>query len=94
VLGKHLQAGPGGEDIGAYLFQRTVPREHLGAAAAAALLGVWRDKIVVSQAPLPRDFIRVLLDAEAGGVFRTCTRPTLKRRKTQIGPFARAEGRG
>ena len=29
MLGKHLQAGPGGEDIGAYLFQRIVPRERL-----------------------------------------------------------------
>ena len=66
MLGKHVQAGgPQGEEIGAYLFKRALPLEYLDAAAGAHLLGVWRDKIVVSQAALPRDIVRVLLDAEA-----------------------------
>lgn len=66
VLGKHVHAsGSAAEEIGAYLFRRSLPDEYLDAQASAKLLGVWRDKIVVSQAALPRDFIRVLLDAEA-----------------------------
>ena len=55
-------------------FKSNVRRYNLGAAAAAALLGVWREKIVVSQAALPRDLIRVLLDAEAGVCQTQCRR--------------------
>ena len=74
VLGKHVQAAGGlhggcgggeGEEIGAYVFKRSLPTEYLDAVAAATLLGAWRDKIIVSQSVLSRDIVRVLLDAEA-----------------------------
>lgn len=68
VLGKHLQAAAGGaqsEEIGAYLFKRTLPLEYLDAAAVADLFGAWREKIVVSHSALSRDVVRVLLDAQA-----------------------------
>jgi hypothetical protein len=66
VLGKHVQAGdgPGGE-IGAYLFRRWSPAERLDVDAGAGMLGVWRDKIVVSRAALPEEMVVMLLDAEA-----------------------------
>ena len=66
VLGKHVQAGdgPGGE-IGAYLFRRWLPAERLDADAGAGMLGVWRDKIVVSRGALPEEMVVMLLDAEA-----------------------------
>jgi hypothetical protein len=77
LLGEHVQripasagapssgAGGSASDVGAYVFRKYAPFERLDASACAAALGVWREKIIVSVAPMDARIIETILDAEA-----------------------------
>ena len=67
-IGKHLQSDYSDGQLGAYLFKRTIPLEYLSDHTVSKLIGMWNDKIVVSQASVGNDLLEALLDAGAKAV--------------------------
>jgi hypothetical protein len=67
-IGKHLQADSNDGQLGAYLFKRTIPLEYLSDYTASKLIGMWKDKIIVSQASIGADLLEALLDAGAKAI--------------------------
>lgn len=61
---------PGGEEVGAFVFRRTVPSAFLSAEDVRNMVGAWRDRIVVSSRfALTQSVIEALLDGGAKAVF-------------------------
>lgn len=61
---------PGGEEVGAFVFRRTVPTAFVTADDVRNMVGAWRDRIVVSSRfALTQSIIEALLDGGAKAVF-------------------------
>lgn len=67
-IGKHLQSDSNDGQLGAYLFKRTIPMEYLSEYTASELIGMWNDKIIVSQASISAELVEALLDAGAKAI--------------------------
>ena len=63
-----MQADSNDGQLGAYLFKRTIPMEYLSDYTASELIGMWNDKIIVSQASISAELVEALLDAGAKAI--------------------------
>lgn len=69
-IGRQTQVLADEQEVGAYLFQRTLPSTHLNAEDARWMVGAWRDRIVICTGKYgpPAPLVKAFLDAGAKAV--------------------------
>ncbi|XP_004295255.1 PREDICTED: phospholipase A I isoform X4 [Fragaria vesca subsp. vesca] len=81
-MGRQTQVMEDGQEIGAYLFRRTVPSIHLTPDDVRWMVGAWRDRIIIctgTNGPTPT-LIKAFLDSGAKAVISSSIQP----QKTQL----------
>ncbi|XP_022139959.1 phospholipase A I isoform X2 [Momordica charantia] len=76
-IGRQTQVMEDNQEIGAYLFRRTVPSLHLSPDDVRWMVGAWRDRIIFctgTYGPIPA-LIRAFLDSGAKAVICSSTEP-------------------
>ncbi|XP_062160948.1 phospholipase A I isoform X2 [Alnus glutinosa] len=84
-IGRQTQVMEDGQEIGAYMFRRTVPSMHLTPDDVRWMVGAWRDRIIIctgTYGPNP-SLIKAFLDSGAKAVICSSTEPP----ETQLTPF-------
>ncbi|KAL6200997.1 hypothetical protein ACLB2K_024712 [Fragaria x ananassa] len=76
-MGRQTQVMEDGQEIGAYLFRRTVPSIHLTPDDVRWMVGAWRDRIIIctgTNGPTPT-LIKAFLDSGAKAVISSSIQP-------------------
>ncbi|XP_076931698.1 phospholipase A I-like [Bidens hawaiensis] len=76
-IGRQIQVNEDDQEIGAYMFRRTVPSMHLAPADVRWMVGGWRDRIIIYSgcySPVPA-LIKAFLDSGAKAVICPTTEP-------------------
>ncbi|KAM5588647.1 phospholipase A I [Rosa sericea] len=76
-MGRQTQVMEDGQEIGAYLFRRTVPSIHLTPDDVRWMVGAWRDRIIIctgTNGPTPT-MIKAFLDSGAKAVISSSVQP-------------------
>ncbi|KAI7752594.1 hypothetical protein M8C21_010642, partial [Ambrosia artemisiifolia] len=76
-IGRQTQVNEDNQEIGAYMFRRTVPSMHLSPADVRWMVGGWRDRIIIYSGlygPFPA-LIKAFLDSGAKAVICPTTEP-------------------
>nr|XP_043611234.1 phospholipase A I-like [Erigeron canadensis] len=76
-LGRQTQVNEDDQEIGAYMFRRTIPSMHLAPADVRWMVGAWRDRIIIYTGlygPFPA-LVKAFLDSGAKAVIRPTTEP-------------------
>lgn len=76
-MGRQTQVMEDGQEIGAYLFRRTVPSIHLTPDDVRWMVGAWRDRIIIctgTNGPTPT-LIKAFLDSGAKAVISSSVQP-------------------
>ncbi|XP_071687897.1 phospholipase A I-like [Rutidosis leptorrhynchoides] len=84
-IGRQTQVNQDDQEIGAYMFRRTIPSMHLAPADVRWMVGAWRDRIIIYTClygPIPA-LIKAFLDSGAKAVI--C--PSKEPQETQLTTF-------
>ncbi|KAL8259333.1 hypothetical protein R6Q59_027286 [Mikania micrantha] len=76
-IGRQTQVNEDGQEIGAYMFHRTIPSMHLAPGDVRWMVGGWRDRIIIYSGlygPFPA-LIKAFLDSGAKAVVCPSTEP-------------------
>ncbi|GJX03474.1 phospholipase A I-like protein [Tanacetum coccineum] len=76
-MGRQTQVNDDDQEIGAYMFRRTIPSMHLAPADVRWMLGAWKDRIIIYSGlygPFPA-LIKAFLDSGAKAVICPSTQP-------------------
>nr|GEX43802.1 phospholipase A I-like [Tanacetum cinerariifolium] len=76
-MGRQTQVNDDDQEIGAYMFHRTIPSMHLAPADVRWMLGAWKDRIIIYSGlygPIPA-LIKAFLDSGAKAVICPSTQP-------------------
>ncbi|XP_059435789.1 phospholipase A I [Corylus avellana] len=84
-IGRQTQVMEDGQEIGAYMFRRTVPSMHLTPDDVRWMVGAWRDRIIICTGTygLNPSLIKAFLDSGAKAVICSSTEPP----ETQLATF-------
>lgn len=86
-IGRQTQVMEDDQEIGAYMFRRTVPSMHLTPDDVRWMVGAWRDRIIIStgtSGPNPT-LIKAFLDSGAKAVISSSTEPPETQMTTFLG---------
>ncbi|XP_026422800.1 phospholipase A I-like isoform X3 [Papaver somniferum] len=84
-IGRQTQVMEDDQEIGAYMFRRTVPSIHLSPDDVRWMIGAWRDRIIICSGafgPTP-SLVKAFLDSGAKAVICPSTKPP----ETESAPF-------
>ncbi|KAL9681700.1 hypothetical protein QQ045_013487 [Rhodiola kirilowii] len=77
-IGRQTQVMEDDQEIGAYMFRRTVPSTHVTPDDVRSMVGAWRDRIIIctgTHGPLPA-LVKALLDSGAKAVICPSAEPS------------------
>nr|DAD20537.1 TPA_asm: hypothetical protein HUJ06_022000 [Nelumbo nucifera] len=87
-IGRQTQVMEDDQEIGAYMFRRTVPSMHLTAEDVRWMVGAWRDRIIVCTGTYgpTRSLVKAFLDSGAKAVVCPSSEPPENQSTTFNGP--------
>ncbi|XP_072987529.1 phospholipase A I isoform X1 [Typha latifolia] len=76
-IGRQTQVMEDNQEIGAFMFRRTVPAVHLTSEDVRWMVGAWRDRIIICSAKygLAPAMVKAFLDSGAKAVVSSCIEP-------------------
>ncbi|KAH7662143.1 Phospholipase A(1) protein [Dioscorea alata] len=76
-IGCQTQVMDDNQEIGAFMFRRTVPATHLTADDVRWMVGAWRDRIIISTGKygLPPSMVKAFLDSGAKAIISSSVEP-------------------
>ncbi|KAG6554512.1 hypothetical protein Mapa_003891 [Marchantia paleacea] len=93
-MGRHTQVLPDGQEVGSYLFRRTLPASHLVPDDVRWMVGGWRDRIVICTGRYgpPAALVKAFLDSGAKAVIVPAVDPLEMHRNFCDGKVGDNEG--
>ncbi|CAM6093593.1 unnamed protein product [Calypogeia fissa] len=93
-MGRHTQVLSDGQEVGSYLFRRTLPAQHIVPEDVRWMVGAWRDRIVICTGRFGPHaaLVKAFLDGGAKAVIAPTLEPLETRRTSGDGPTGDGDG--